>query len=169
MDARKDQRSSILVHMDLHQQTQTIFWKSENDKPWCLLAWACNLWELWMVIYLTATFWRVLWRAIILDGSRYCFVKEMVKKVYIKNSTMPTILAILWLKIDVVVISREVIWPANDHFIYLFILEWLYSGCNFSELNVEGWDTNKRRKMFWFSEASVANLSFHPVSGYYWG
>lgn len=31
---------------------------------------------------------------------------------------MATVLAISGLKIDAVVISREVIWPENDHFIY---------------------------------------------------
>ncbi len=151
MDARKDQIYSILVHMDRHQQTQTIFWKSEVDKPWCLLAWAYNRWELSMAIYLTATFWRVLWRAIILDVSRYCLVKEMVKKVRITFFYYGNRFSNLGVE-DWCCRDQQRSYLARGWPFYLFCLEWLNSGGNFSEFNVEEWNTNKRRKMFWLGK-----------------
>lgn len=83
-----------------------------------------NRWELSVLIYLTATFWRELRRAIIFDVSRYCLVKEMA--IYIYSSHCSNLRAEDWCCSDQKrsYLARE--WP-----FYEFCLEWLNSGGDF--------------------------------------
>lgn len=92
-------------------------------QTWCFSARAWSRRERSVLIYLTAAFWGELRRAIILDVSRYCLVKEMA--IYIE-SHFSNLRAEDWCCSDQKrsYLARE--WP-----FYEFSLEWLNRGGDF--------------------------------------